>query len=270
MIETYAYKTTPFPHQDDEFKTHGDDVSRGLLWEMGLGKSKASIDSAANLYEQGKIDAMLIVAPGGVHGNWIINELPIHLPDNILAATRMHIFSTKKSRNKGHQIALKQVVEHRGLSVLAMSYDAMTTDNGKKAAWAMLKNRKCMYIADEARRIKTPTADRTKAVVKSATFAPYRRLLNGTPVPNGPFDLYSQMLFLDPNFWHPLGISTFAAFKTFFGVFITGYCKTPNGTREFPQLVKYKNLDILHKHLERLCSRLTKDILRCLRRFTTG
>jgi hypothetical protein len=37
-----------------------------------------------------------------------------------------------------------------------MSYDAMTTDKGKKAAWAMLKNRKCMYIADEARRIKTP------------------------------------------------------------------------------------------------------------------
>jgi hypothetical protein len=81
MIEAYSYKTNPFDHQDKEFTEHGTDVARGFLWEMGTGKSKVNVDESGYLFEQGKIDAMLIVAPGGVHGNWIINELPTHLPD---------------------------------------------------------------------------------------------------------------------------------------------------------------------------------------------
>ncbi len=50
--------------------------------EMGTGKSKVLIDNAAMLYDQGKIDGLLIIAPKGVYKNWYDqeNELvsPVH------------------------------------------------------------------------------------------------------------------------------------------------------------------------------------------------
>ncbi len=256
----FAYKTKPFEHQDSEFTGHRDDLVRGLLWEMGTGKSKVDVDEMAYLYLGGKIDGHFIVAPAGVHRNWIVNEIPIHLMPGVLEQTRMHSYSSEKAKTKGHEQAVKDVVNHKGLAVLAMSYDALVTDRGAAAAKEFLTKRRCMYTADEARRIKSPGADRTKYVLKSSRLATYRRLLNGTPVPNGPFDLYSQMLFLDPNFWKPLGISTFSAFKAYFGVFIKGHCSDGSGgVREFPQLVSYRNLDVLHKILDSICTRVTKD-----------
>jgi SNF2 family DNA or RNA helicase len=260
MISTYEYKTKPYNHQDEDFTLYSDKHARGHLWEMGTGKSKPNVDAAGRLFEENKIDGLLVVAPNGVHRNWIVNEIPTHMPDRIFSRMRMHCYSTEKSGTQKHDIPLAETLAHRGLAVLAMSYDAMNTKAGKKAAWDLLRTRKCMYIADEGRRIKTPGADRTKAVLKSSIYAPYRRLLNGTPITKGPFDLYSQMLFLDQEFWKPLGIQTFTAFKQYFGVFVKGHCRTAGGgVREFPQLVSYKNLDILKRMVDTICTRVTKD-----------
>ena len=35
------------------------------------------------LYDKGKIDSVLIVAPKGVYKNWYDSEIPIHLADHI-------------------------------------------------------------------------------------------------------------------------------------------------------------------------------------------
>ena len=51
--------------------------------EMGTGKTKVLIDNAAMLYDKGKIDGLLIIAPKGVVGTWYNQELPAHLPDHI-------------------------------------------------------------------------------------------------------------------------------------------------------------------------------------------
>ena len=51
--------------------------------EMGTGKSKVLIDNAAMLYDNGKIDGLLIIAPKGVYKNWHEGEIPTHLPDHI-------------------------------------------------------------------------------------------------------------------------------------------------------------------------------------------
>ena len=47
--------------------------------EMGCGKSKVLIDNIAWLYEKGKIDCAIIVAPKGVYMNWKNSEIPIHI-----------------------------------------------------------------------------------------------------------------------------------------------------------------------------------------------
>ena len=51
--------------------------------EMGTGKTKVLIDNMSMLYDKGKLDGALIVAPKGVVGTWYSNELPTHLPSHI-------------------------------------------------------------------------------------------------------------------------------------------------------------------------------------------
>ena len=49
--------------------------------EQGTGKTKVIIDNSAYLYANNKINFLVVIAPNGVHRNWINNELPLHLPD---------------------------------------------------------------------------------------------------------------------------------------------------------------------------------------------
>jgi hypothetical protein len=64
MID-YKYKTKPFDHQDKDFLLSRDMDEYALFWEMGLGKSKTSVDTAAWLYATGKIDAVFILGNKG-------------------------------------------------------------------------------------------------------------------------------------------------------------------------------------------------------------
>lgn len=252
----YQFRTKPFRHQLEEFEGHKDDVIRAIFWEQGTGKSKLEVDNAAYLYEQGKINGVLVVAPNGVHRNWVVEEFPKHLPEHIWNRTRLHCYQTSKANTKWHQDELKKLWKHDGLIVMAMSYDAVMTEKGRAAAWAMLRDRAVLYILDESARIKTPGAKRTKRVVASGKYAKYRRILTGTPVSNSPFDVYSQLKFLDEDFWKKYGIGTFEGFKTQFGVWERQERRDGRGYNE---LLGYKHLDQLKAMVDTVSTRLTKE-----------
>ena len=61
MID-YKYKTKPFEHQDLDFFRSRDMDEFALFLEMGLGKSKIVVDTAAWLYATGKINAVFILS----------------------------------------------------------------------------------------------------------------------------------------------------------------------------------------------------------------
>jgi SNF2 family DNA or RNA helicase len=251
---TYFYKTKPYDHQHEEFIRHGNDEARGRFWEQGTGKTKPTIDEAAYQYEQGSIDALLVLAPNGVHRNWISDEIPAHMPDRVLEKTRCHIWYSTDS--KKHLASFESVLAHEGLAVLVMSYDAVMTARGCKAWKKFLKSRRCIYVLDESQRIKNPGAKRSKRIVGSHTAAPYRRCLSGTPVANSPFDVYNQLRFLDPEIWIPFGIRDFGSFKQFFGVWETW--QTHNG-QTYPKCIAYRNLEILNRLMAELGSRILKE-----------
>jgi len=58
-----------------------------ISWKWGTGKTKVLIDNAAMLYDRGKINGALIIAPKGVIGTWYNQELPNHLPTHIVSKT---------------------------------------------------------------------------------------------------------------------------------------------------------------------------------------
>ena len=79
----YKFKTKPYAHQLKALEKSWDKESYAYFMEMGTGKSKVLIDNLAMLYDKGKVNGALIVAPKGVVGTWYNNELPTHLPDHI-------------------------------------------------------------------------------------------------------------------------------------------------------------------------------------------
>ena len=208
---THPFKTKPFSHQREVWDQSKDLASFAVFWEQGTGKTKVTIDTLAHQYLSGLVDTLLVVAPGGVDRNWITDELPAHLPDEIAAQMMSVNFKTKKSATKWHQQELAQLVHHKGLAVLTISYDAFVSKSGKQAVWNLMRGRKVFMVLDEAHAIKTPSAQRTKAILGSGKYVSTKRILTGTPVAQGPFDIFSQMKFLDEDFWKKRGIYTFTA-----------------------------------------------------------
>lgn len=252
----YQFHTQPFDHQQRVYEETRDRETFAVFWEQGTGKSKVAIDTMGHLWTEGKINAAIVVAPNGVHRNWITDELPTHLPPDI--PLKAFNWQGDRASTKWHAAAVDELRGHNGFPFLAITYDAWMTKRGKRAVWEMMKQRDCILILDESQRIKTPSANRTRSILGGAPHAPYRRILSGTPIANGPFDAYTQVKFLDPNFWsRELDIGSFAAFKSYFGVFERGWNNATK--REFDMLVGYQNVDELRDALRLISSRVTKD-----------
>lgn len=255
-MKEYVPKTKPFRHQAEEFEVSKDLPARAIFWEQGTGKSKITIDTAGHLYASGKIDCVVVVAPSGVHLNWVTDEIPTHMPDWIREELLTHVYSTDRAATKAHQAACERLVSHKGLAFLAITYDSIKTQRAKELLWALLQNRKVLYVADESQRIKTPKAERTQVAVKSAQYAPYRRILSGTPIAQGPFDVFSQVQFLDGDFWKRHELAPFTVFKSHFGIWKK---QKTSGGRQFDMLVSYRRLGELNDILGSISSRVTKE-----------
>ncbi len=259
----YQSLSDPFEHQSRVHAESRDLPVFAVFWEQGTGKTKLALDTLGHLFTEGKVNGAIIVAPNGVHRNWITDEIPKHLgvPAEAVA------YKSEASSTKWHAAVIEGLIRtpKDQLAILTISYDAWMTKVGKKAVWDMMRKRDCFLVLDESHRIKTPAALRTRSILAGGVHAPYRRILSGTPVTQGPFDVYSQMRFLDNDFWkREMDIDGFTAFKAYFGVFEKGWSpqiRNKDGTMgaEFDLLVGYQNLDELHDLLKRFSSRVTKD-----------
>ncbi len=262
----FNYKTAPFAHQKLIFEASWQDEYVGLLLEQRTGKSKIVLDTAAQLHKTGRINGLLLIAPNGVHRNWIADEIKIHLPDWCQrSAVTWSAAQTKKKEaeleslfNAGHE-----------LRILSMNIEALGTKRGYEFARRFLNATDCMMVVDESTRIKSPTAGVTKAVLKLAPFAKYRRILNGTPVTQSPLDVYAQLLFLSED---ALPVQSHVAFKARYADFlptshpmIQGIMRK-SGTRFAPQIMAtnddgtpaYKNLEELKQWVDKCCYRVTR------------
>jgi SNF2 family DNA or RNA helicase len=255
----YEYRTEPFDHQREVLEATWDREAFAVFWEQGTGKTKLLLDTAAALYQAGKIDCLFVVAPNGVHRNWIAEEINKHVPVSVLADAKGFAYHSSKAKTKKHLAASQEALKHEGFAIIAISYDAFMTDAGKKFAKSVLTKRECLYILDESARVKSPSAKRTKTIISSARFGKYRRILTGTPVSNKPFDIFTQMKFLHKDYWKDKGLNNFTMFKSYFAIWAEGQLQSG---RTFPILVNYKNLEELHDMIQPDSSRVLKcDVL---------
>lgn len=251
---TYRYKTRPFPHQRQAFVNTAILAAYGLLWEQGCGKTKPLIDTLSYLYLEGKITGVVIVAPNGVHRNWITDEIPAHMPEEVRGQVKHILWESKKVKNKSFQEQMKTIMVHAGLSIVLVCYEATIRPKAKAFLNKFLRSRACLMILDESHKIKDPDSKVKTTLVALGGHAQYRRIATGTPIER-PFDIYSQLRFLDPTFWKKRGFETYTNFKEHFGIFAV----REFGGREVPQLVAHKNLDELAEYVKAITWRLTKE-----------
>ena len=257
----YEHVVPPFAHQKQHFEEHCRTTAWGLLWEQGTAKTKPVIDTASLLYVNGEIDGLLVVAPPGVERNWNTDEIPTHMPPDVAMDAMIGVFLTAKKDTKSHAAAMEQLIKHKGLAVMLISYNAFMTKKGKDTVWKFLRRRRALYVLDEAHNIKTPGAKRTKSIVASGRYATHRRILTGTPIAVGPFDIYSQIRFLDETFWKRRGIQGAVEFRQHFGEWFTrAECQELHGYDPgFDKLIRYKNLDQLEEWIAEISDRVLKE-----------
>ena len=245
----YKFKTKPFAHQLIALEKSNMKPNYAFFMEMGTGKSKVLLDNISMLYDKGKINGALIIAPKGVYKNWSDSEIPTHLVDHIDKKTVLWQALINKSQQAKLDTLFKPEVD---LHILIMNVEAFSTKKGLDFAAKFLSCHNALVAVDESTTIKNPGAQRTKNILRLSKLSKYRRILTGSPVTKSPLDLYTQCEFLDE---YLLDFSSYYAFRTRYALM-----KTANFNGRSIQIVTgYKNLAELSEVVKKFSYRVLKD-----------
>lgn len=186
-------KVHPFAHQYNAFnfackkfglypsESHSCGVA--LLMEMGCGKTLTAIGISGALYQFGKVNRILVVAPLSILCVW---EQEFHkFADFPFTLTVLTGTSSKKSEK------LKNI-SNNGLQIVVVNYES---------AWRIEKELLAfdadLIIADEAHKLKEVRTAQSKAMHHFGDKARYKLLLTGTVITNRELDVFSQYRFLN-------------------------------------------------------------------------
>ena len=245
----YKFKTKPYAHQLTALEKSWDKTEYGYFMEMGTGKSKVLVDNMAMLYDKGRINGAVIVAPKGVYRNWYSQEIPNHLASHIQPKMVLWTALTSKTKDKEYQSLFET---GHDLHILIMNVEALSTKKGLEFATKFMSCHKTMIAIDESTTIKNPSAKRTKAILKLGKEATYRRILTGSPVTKSPLDLFTQCGFLNS---YLLGYDSFYAFRNRYANMIDRNF----GGRRVQLIGSYKRLDELAEKLKVFSYRVLKE-----------
>lgn len=175
-----SQKFKALPYQDQAVKTICDLEYAAVFHEQGLGKSKIAIDVMLYWIEKKYVDTVLIVAKKGLINNWV-KEMQKHIFIKPLILTQnkrdnYYVFNSPSRLMLAHYEALKLEKERFKI---------------------FLKARNVAVILDESTKIKNPNSALTNAFIELAPLFKKRIIMTGLPVANRPFDIWSQIYFLD-------------------------------------------------------------------------
>ena len=217
--------------------------------EMGTGKSKVLVDNMAMLYDKGKINGALIVAPKGVYTNWLSQEIPIHLVKHIKPKMVLWTATASKAKEKEYNQLFESDLD---LHILIMNVEAFSTKKGVEFAYKFLRTHKTLMTIDESTTIKNPSAKRTKNILLLGKHSQYRRILTGSPVTKSPLDLYSQCKFLNEDL---LESTSYYAFRNRYAVMVDRNF----GGRRVQIVDSYQRIDELEHILKKFSYRVQKS-----------
>ena len=173
-------KKDAYPYQLDAVRAIQDLPYSAVFHEQGLGKTKIAIDLALNWLVRDAVDTVFIVTKKALVQNWT-NEIATHthITPNVLSSNR---------RENG--IALNSPV-----IIYVLNYEVIS--NNRELIGMFLKTCRVGIILDESQKIKNPDSKLAKDFHHLAESFERRVIMTGTPVANRPYDIWSQIAFLD-------------------------------------------------------------------------
>ena len=147
----YKFKTKPYAHQLKALEMSWNREVFAYFMEMGTGKSKVLLDNIAMLYDRGKINGALIIAPKGVYKNWFDSEIPIHMVDHI----QKKMVLWQSNINQKQQLKLDTLFKPEvDLHILIMNVEALSTRKGVGFVEKFLLSHSTLMAIDESTTIK--------------------------------------------------------------------------------------------------------------------
>jgi SNF2 family DNA or RNA helicase len=210
-----------YPHQREAIERFKDASEIALFFEMGCGKSATILAIVAEQFKAKKLDALLVIAPNDVHRQWAIEQVVqwLHVPYEIQC-----LFG-----RGGAKEAYPFEDNPNTLQVVCVNIDTFSTPSKWIDIVGWANSRKTFIVLDEATVIKNVSAKRTqrilyefnevvkkgKQILASKVKSVGRAILTGTPVTNGPMDLWAMCEFLRPNYFG----RNWYSFQKHFGMF---------------------------------------------------
>lgn len=230
----------PWAHQEDAFQWIAPKPFAGLLSSMGTGKSLVAI---------------------GLIGEWGNNRNLIVCPTSMFDVWRREI--EKFADYPVQTFVLSGKLQDRCMVLSAnayngdvprifiINYEALTYKQVVDwLDWASFET----IILDESHRIKTPSAQTTKAAIRISRYADRKLIMTGTPAADKPTDVFMQMRFLSTQI-----------FGNAFGPFFEKYViykpmMAANGGR-YKEILGYRDLDEMGNIIDKHSFRVPKEVL---------
>lgn len=251
----YPVKGKPRDHQIIALTEANLKPGHAWFCDPGAGKTYLAIAEAGLLFQQGKIDGVMIFAPNGVHQQWIDEQFPEW------CGVRWRGLHNKQTPGQIKKW-MEAYCDPDIMGVLSLNYDALRTVKGKELIAKFREMYPRIYlVVDESHKVKNPTAIRTKETLKWAMKSEYRRILSGTPVLKGLEDLWSQYEVVGQGITgpYPAAFNKNGTVNTYGYLGYRGYycivAQLPNNPRA-KMIVGYRNEEELRDHTRPYATRI--------------
>lgn len=208
-------QVTLFDHQIKAREKFKDKDEIALFFEMGCGKTLTSMMIMCDKFKAGVIDSLLVVAPNDVHKQWFDDLCDDESTLSKAIAQEGVECAGQIIGGRGGEKELYEFNDDNRLHIVCVNIDTFSQPHKWEAIVDWANANKTAIIIDEATVIKNPTSKRSqrmlyefnnvtrrgKTITSSVKRSPVRVVLTGTPVTNGPIDLWSIMEFIKPNYF---------------------------------------------------------------------
>ena len=187
-------KMAAFPYQIEAVREIQDREYGAIFHEQGLGKTKIAIDIALYWLEVDIADTVFIITKKSLVKNWE-DEIRqhSHLSPRVLDDDK---------RSNSHALNSAVLVYVMNYEVCLSNFDLFLM---------FQKTCNVAAILDESQKIKNPESKLTECFLELSNGFKRKIIMTGTPVANRPYDIWSQVKFLDGG--RSLG-NNFALFKS--------------------------------------------------------
>ena len=176
----YEPKMHSFIYQEQAIEFAKDLDYAAIFHEQGLGKTKIALDIALYWLSEKDIDTVLIVTKKGLVKNW-------------QEETKMHSYLHPKVLDNNRNSNF--YVFNSATRLIVTNFETISLEKNRFKLF--LKSRNVGIIIDESAKLKNPDSQLSKDFFELSPFFIKKIIMTGTPVANRPYDIWSQIFFLD-------------------------------------------------------------------------